>query len=434
MDYKLISIDKYKVLINNNRGYMALSDLEKLFNDNRSNIKTNLDNIIDSNSNKDNCITYLNESYYSLDIIVLASFDYDYKYAFKIYEIALKNGIVFTDFITKTINEEKASFKKLNSIVDLNKNMINAFYKYDTVEDNTNIYGNPGHITLESLKILIGIIKDKYNLSDNFGVIKDYSSLMDILYFTNSASYQEKSDEIDFGKDDDISYIVKTMYNIIKKKPFVNGNEIISSFIAYYYLNQANMIEYEGERITTSEDICLATGLILNSKDDNIVDTLKKVKSLLTKHYDSITTNILWPIIDTSKEKIMDYIISSIEHFSGYQGYYDYFKGKNYVYKIHYHGKYNNFSLNKDKSSLSDNTLFFKGTLHCFSEAPSDLENRNEFLKNIVEEIKIRSYNDVIIPFLDELKNKVKPYFDLDSISIDFDFDIKTKFDEDYDL
>lgn len=60
------------------------------------------------------------------------------------------------------------------------------------------------------------------------------------------------------------------------------------------------------------------------------------------------------------------------------------------------------------------------------------MRDRDEFLKDIVEEIRIRSYDDVITPFLNSLKEKVKPYFDLDSISIKFDFDIKTKFDEDY--
>lgn len=60
------------------------------------------------------------------------------------------------------------------------------------------------------------------------------------------------------------------------------------------------------------------------------------------------------------------------------------------------------------------------------------MTDRDEFLKDIVEEIRIRSYDDVITPFLNSLKKKVKPYFDLDSISIKFDFDIKTKFDEDY--
>ncbi len=137
-------------------------------------------------------------------------------------------------------------------------------------------------------------------------------------------------------------------------------------------------------------------------------------------------------IFDTSKEGIIEYIISSIEDFSGYQGYYDFYKGKSIVYKIHYHGRYDNFSLNRAKTFLSNNTLYFKGVLYCYSEAPTDLEGRDEFLKDIVEEIRIRSYDDVITPFLNSLKKKVKPYFDLDSISIKFDFDIKTKFDEDY--
>lgn len=137
-------------------------------------------------------------------------------------------------------------------------------------------------------------------------------------------------------------------------------------------------------------------------------------------------------IFDTSKEGIIEYIISSIEDFSGYQGYYDFYKGKSIVYKIHYHGRYNNFFLNRAKTFLSNNTLYFKGVLYCYSEAPTDLRDRDEFLKDIVEEIRIRSYSDVITPFLNSLKKKVKPYFDLDSISIKFDFDIKTKFDEDY--
>ena len=40
-------------------------------------------------------------------------------------------------------------------------------------------------------------------------------------------------------------------------------------------------------------------------------------------------------IFDTSKEGIIEYIISSIEDFSGYQGYYDFYKGKSKIGRAH---------------------------------------------------------------------------------------------------
>lgn len=434
MDYEFILIDDYQILVYEHRGFMSLTNVIKLLNGAHDKIKIDLDGRAINEDNKNiDCITYHDESYYSLDVIVLTAFDYDYKVAFKLYESATNNNIVFTNFVKKTITEEKTSYEKLSSIVKSNKDLIDSYYKYVDTGKEINSYGNVGSITIESLQILIGLIKDNYGFGDNFGVIRDYTTLLDILYFINSASFENNSEEIEFGDDDDVAYVVKTMYNIIKKKPFVEGNEIIAAFIAYYYLEQANLIEDCGNKITTSNDIGLACGLIINSTDDNVIDTLKKVKSLLAKHYElagTSTIDKLYPIIDTTKEGIMKYIISSIEGFYGYQGYYDYYKGESCVYKVHYHGNYNGISLNKAKTFEADNTLFFDGILYCYSEVPVDIIDRESFMKEIVEEIKVRSYNDVIVPFLKKLKNKVKPYFDLDSISIKFDFETKVKFDE----
>lgn len=436
MDYKFILVDGYKVLIHNQHGFMSLQNVIKILNSEHDKVKEDLDNRVNNNQNTDiEYISYLDESYYSLDVIVMMAFDYDYKIAFELYDCALKEKIIFNNFVNDTIAKEKISFKEVNEIIKNNEHMIQSFNKYEKSGQEINCYGNFGYITIETIQIMIGLIKENYNFSDNFGVIRDYTILLDILYFTNFAS-SDDSNEIEFGNDDDVCYIIRTMYNIIKKKPFVSGNEIIASLIAYYYLKQSNLIEDEGNMITTSDDISLACGLIINSTDSNVVETLKKVKSLLAKHdflLNSHEHKQLSPIIDKSQEGIINYIISSIESFRGYQGYYDYFKGKSCVYKIHYHGSYNNIFLDKAKTFMSDKTLFFKGTLHCFSEAPNDLINREELLKEIVEEIKVRSYNDVIIPFLKKIKEEIKPYFDLDSISIEFNFEIKTKFDEDYD-
>ena len=437
MNYTFVSIDNYQILVHNRHGFMTLEDAIKLLNDKPNEIKNDLDARSNNEENQDiKCISYLDKTYYSLDVILLAAFYYNYKSAFKLYESALKKQILFTNFVDKTMSEEKVSLKKLTHIINDSKNLIRSFYKLGNAGQENNNYGNPGCITIESLQMLIQLIKDNYNFPDDFGKINDFSTLLDILYYTNSTFFEKEPSEIEFGNDDDICYATKTMYNIIKKKPFASGNEIIASFITYYYLDQSNLIENDDEKITTCEDISLACGLIINSNDNNAVDTLKKVKSLLAKHYslsNSNSVNQLSDIIDTSKEGIINYIISAIENFSGYQGYYDYYRGKSCVYKIHYHGKYNHIFLNKAKTFLSNNTLFFKGTLHCFTEAPNDLLDRETFLKNIIEEINARSYHDIIIPFLNKLKDKVKPHFNLDSISIKFDFEIKTKVEDDSD-
>lgn len=435
MDCKFITINDFQILLNNDNAYMSLKDISLLFKCDFNALKNDFDKR--TSDDETDRISHLNETYYSLDLIISSSFDYDYKEAFKLYESSLKKGIVFKESVKKTMSEAKTFFEKMNLVIEDNQDLVKTFYKLEDTGNELDVYGNPGYISLENLQILIGLLKDKYDFGEDFGIIRDYSTLVDILYFVNSASFIGKDEEIDIGKDDDIAYIVKTIYNIVKKKPFVKGNETIAAFIAYYYLEQAELEKDEDSKVTTCNDIALAVGLIINSNDNNVIETLKKAKSLLAKHYalsDSQTTYELTPITDTSKEGIMNYIISSIENFHGYQGYYDYFKGKSYVYKIHYHGFYNEFSLNKAKTFISNNTLFFKGVLHCFSEAPNGLTDRDSFLEGIVEEIKIRSYNDVITPFLKKLKAKVKPYFDLNSIDIKFDFEIKTKFSENYDL
>ncbi len=435
MDYKFITIDGYQILVDNKRGFMNLTDIAKMLNCEVEKIKDPLNVSADSKLYTDtNVISCSDKTYYSLDVVAIFIFDYDYKIAFKLYESALNNGLIFNEYIKHKIDEEKKTYNELRSIVKEQEDVIDTFYKYYDAGNENNSNGDYSFISTESLQFLISLIKDIYDFGDGFGVIRDYSLLLDILYGINSALGDDE-DEIKFDEYDCVSYIVKTMYNIIKKKPFIKGNEIIAYFIAYYYLINSELIEEEEAKITSSEDLCLAIGLIMSSNDDNAVDSLKKAKSLLAKHYDLPNYNYEKKpvsIFDTSKEGTIEYIISSIEDFSGYQGYYDFYKGKSIVYKIHYHGRYANFSLNRAKTFLSNNTLYFKGVLYCYSEAPTDLRDRDEFLKDIVEEIRIRSYSDVITPFLNSLKKKVKPYFDLNSISIKFDFDIKTKFDEDY--
>ena len=132
MDYEFISIDNYQILVYNHRGFMSLADVIKLLKCEYDKIKNDLENRANNENNTDvEHISYNDEPYYSLDIIVLNAFDYDYKAAFKLYESALKKKIVFTDFVKNTMTTEKASFEKLSAIVRDNKNLIKTFYKYE---------------------------------------------------------------------------------------------------------------------------------------------------------------------------------------------------------------------------------------------------------------------------------------------------------------
>ena len=361
--------------------------------------------------------------------------DFNFKASFSLFDSVLSNGINLLSETKETINNEKESFKILSTITSNNSKLVTSYEKYLDTGNEIKTYGHQVFISLETIQILISLLKENNDLNKDFGEIRDYSLLIDILYDIGTFEFNELNKKDDsFLDEDDISSILEVAFKIIKYKPFINGNELIALFVIIYSLEKSGLLLEEGFNIVSEQDINLSLGLILNSNEENLIETLKQVKSLLSKHY--FLSNYfnneykLKPIVDTSLEGIINYIITSIQEFYANQGYYDYFKSKNgEVYKLHYRGVYNNFSLDSTKTFVLNKTLFFKGKLYCFSSLPLDLENKDKFINEIIDEIKSRSYEDVIIPFLNKLKKKVEPYFDLDSISIKFDFEIKTKFD-----
>ena len=66
-------------------------------------------------------------------------------------------------------------------------------------------------------------------------------------------------------------------------------------------------------------------------------------------------------------------------------------------------------------------------------EAPFYLINRDKVIASLFEEIKVRSYEDVINNDLKKnLLNKLKPFYDLNKINIEFNIKWKLDVDVDY--
>lgn len=183
MDYKFITIDGYQILVDNKRGFMNLTDIAKMLNCEVEKIKDSLNVSAGSKIYTDtNVISCSDKTYYSLDVVVIFIFDYDYKIAFKLYESALNNGLIFNEYINHKIDEEKKTFNELRSIVKEQEDVIDIFYKYYDAGNEKNSNGDYSFISTESLQFLISLIKDIYDFGDGFGVIRDYSLLLDILY------------------------------------------------------------------------------------------------------------------------------------------------------------------------------------------------------------------------------------------------------------
>lgn len=439
--YNFLNFNNYQLLVSDkNNAYINEKNIARFLNDDKDIDKliADLNKRCKNNSSIYKDISYIEfngDVYFLLDIVILSLLDFNFKASFSLFDSVLSNGISLLSETKETINNEKESFKILNTITSNNSKLVTSYKKYLNTGNEIKTYGHQVFISLETIQILISLLKENNDLNKDFGEIRDYSLLIDILYDIGTFEFNElnKKDDL-FIDEDDISSILEVAFKIIKYKPFINGNELIALFVIIYSLEKSGLLLGEELDAINSEDINLSLGLILNSNEENLIEILKQVKSLLSKHYflsnDLNNEYKLEPIVDTSLEGIINYIITSIEEFYGNQGYYDYFKSKNgEVYKLHYRGVYNNFSLDSTKTFISNKTLYFTATLYCFSSLPLDLENKDNFINGIVDEIKSRSYKDVIIPFLNKLKEKVKPYFDLDTISIKFHFEIKTKFD-----
>ncbi len=124
-------------------------------------------------------------------------------------------------------------------------------------------------------------------------------------------------------------------------------------------------------------------------------------------------------------ESAINYAVKYFERFKARQGYYDYFimsKNDPYsVFKGHYAGNYVKFTYDgKDENG----TLKFNVIAYAENDFPRSMSNYEALMESLLEEIKKRSFSDVIKPAINKINSKIKQFCD---VKLTFSFNVKWK-------
>ncbi len=264
----------------------------------------------------------------------------------------------------------------------------------------------------------------------NFGKLKDDVSLELILNESRINLF-----------DLNLSLLSTNMfYTIIKEEPFEVMNEEIAGILALDVLNSGGELErkldkddYYDEKakyIVSSSDLICAYNLVKQNINKEKVEVIKLIEPLFkddSLELDLKENNII--TIDSLLNDIYNYIIEFSKHYVGYIGFYEFFSSNNNdVYKIHYHALYKDFKLNLEKTLQSDNTLIFDVIALGYTEAPSDLKNRDKVIEDIFTDFKKRSYEFIKKDYMSKLNEKIGK-----CLKINVEFDLKWNFEIDLD-
>lgn len=282
-------------------------------------------------------------------------------------------------------------------------------------------------------------IRELNNLSEDFGVLKD---------------------EIDFNKIISESFLdiddVNTSFNaanilymIVKEKPFVKYNYEIAIILAAKSLKDTNffikrydewdnIINKRNDINVSSSDMLYAIKYIENNIDKPRIDVIKNLESIFDdkpleiKDYQK--EKLLNEVkLNSTLENVYRYIVYFTENYRGYQGFYEFYRGKIVgAYKIHYNGIYTNFRFNYTQSLMKKNTLVFDADALAFTEAPTDLKHRNYIMQALFDEIKERSYECIMEQYIESLKKELNQYYDISSLNFKFNLNWSFESDPDY--
>ncbi len=272
--------------------------------------------------------------------------------------------------------------------------------------------------------------EDNTALPLNFGKLKDDVSLELILN-------ESRIDLLDIT----LSLLSANMfYTIIKEEPFEVMNGEIAGILALDALNSRGKLEkkldkddYYDEKtkyIVSSSDLICAYNLVKQNINKEKVEVIKLIEPLFkddSLELDLKENNIITK--DSSLNDIYNYIIDFSKHYVGYIGFYEFFSSNsNDIYKIHYHALYKDFKLNLEKTLQKDNIFVFDVIALGYTEAPSDLKNRDKVIKDIFTDLKIRSYEFIKKDYMNKLNEKIGKY-----LKINVEFDLKWNFEIDLD-
>ncbi|CDC41882.1 putative uncharacterized protein [Firmicutes bacterium CAG:449] len=354
-------------------------------------------------------------SYHDLNLVFIIGLEMNKEFVKNFYLFCKKNNLKI-NFIPYLKDEIEILF------LDVNKKYDEMLLTIDKI-NNKQVYNYRYFKNLDIFKCrnLILEIKNKYHYDEDFAQEKDEYTFLNIIDTINGqkGSLEEKASQY--------------LFYIINDKPFIKGNEEIACFLVLDFLNINRAITKKGNFLIEPSDFTYAISLINNS--NNKEETLKKIRCLFIGKKKQNNLDELFEIlkIDSSEDNVINYLVKYIENFYGCQGYYEYYNSKCGCLKIHYHGEYNYFKLNIGKTIASNNTLYFDCIATCYMEAPFYLTNRDKVIASLFEEIKVRSYEDVINDDLKKnLLNKLKPFYDLNQINIEFNIKWKLDVDVDY--
>ncbi len=284
---------------------------------------------------------------------------------------------------------------------------------------------------------LLDKIKKENNLPEDFGELKidNFEQLITDSYL--------KCDEVNTALN-----ASSIFYTIIKEKPFVSYNNEIAFIIAiktlidtdsvHYRFDEDNRCILNSDINVSSSDLIYALKYVEENLDKPKMEVIKKIERFFCFKGISIKDNKKEELLSSIKEEnsldnIYRYIIYFTEHYHGYQGFYEFYKGKMiYCYKIHYHAKYSNFKFSYIKSDLKNNVLVFIADAKAYTEGPTDLCHRKDVLIDLYDEIKKRSYSYIMEKYLKDLKHELETYFDISKVQIIFDLKWIYEIDEDY--
>lgn len=420
-----INNNLYSLLQKGDNLYISHNDLIKII--------PNCDKIINElDGYEDDIIIYNKELYYDINILLMIASDnsikkeivgqIEPKYVWNYLLDAINNYSTINQNNLYYLNNYSDYFKTLKKLNndDFYSKCIHVFdYKYasyylDTLSD----------------------IRKKYNLDQSFGVLKDNIDLDFLIY----DSYFLPNVVITASLN-----AANIFYTIVKEKPFVSYNYEIAAIIALdslnenkeIYINYENngLINFNDRLVVSSSDLIKAIAIIEENNNKSREEVVLMLNPLFAEYFSDIDIEMerLLDAVkaDPSLENIYQYIIYFTKSYIGYQGYYDYFGSNNScVYKIHYHGKYENFRLNISKTMAAGNILIFDGDATAYMEAPNDLEHRSSTITGLYDEIQQRSYTDILDKYFKQLKMNLGEYFS--NIDIQFDLKWHIEIDTDY--
>lgn len=311
---------------------------------------------------------------------------------------------------------------------DVNPNAITDLYISEHIDLIHTMFKSKTNYAYERRLIPTFLQIDEDWVTDSVtSILKGYDSFLDVEKIFNKlpvrcviADISETLMDLEFDSiEEEVSLI---LYELIKNDYYEEYNNLISAVIMLALLHTR---ELENDtKIVSDTAIAMAISIISCSDDEDKDETIEKVvrifSDLHTPRLDRAQRYFDHLVKNKTKEDAVNYLIKSIEAYEGRQGYYEYYGTKYSFVKLHYSGNYNKFVLNIVKS-LESNKLIFDVQARADIEAPYSLTDREETINSLFKEIKKRSYGDVIDNMLKEIKDKIRPYYNIDELEIEFE-------------